>query len=741
MRILVILLQLLVLLGFALSPTIAAAQPNGPVATVPSGSIELARLVDLAAQRLRINVDYDAAQLKGVVTLRLEGAVSDDELWALVNRLLAARGFTTVRAAPKAYSVVRLADAAAAVGAAGLAAPDGAPFEGPRPGFTAVTVRPAHRPAKDLVEPLGKVLSKPAGSVSALGDSGLLLVVDLADRVDAALALLRTLDVPTSIVTREIPTRHVTPQALAAAVAQVAAKREAISGEKVPGEIVALPTGSSVLLICPPEREAFWRDLAAALDQRERIETRTYPTRSHAPKDVANLVEQTLLRPGAAADERVSVIIDDLTGSVIVTATPTQHQEIAALIERLGSALAPPARIVRSFVIRNRPASELHAVLDQLLNAGAVVAPAVPEPAPADGVIPDPDLRPWPQGTRESSEASAATRQPPATAGSRPPLNGAPVVPADRAINFTIDEATNSLIAVGEARLLDQIEPLLRTLDVRQPQVMLEVLIVSLTDAQTVDLGVELQQIQISNDVRIRLASLFGLSGAQGSGNGAMPPPAGLGFTGSILSPGDFSILIRALQTINRGRSLSMPRLLVANNEQGTLNSVLDVPFASTNASNTVTTTSFGGSRPAGTQVSITPQIGTGDYLTLDYSVSLSSFAGAAANANLPPPRQENRIQSVATIPDGYTVAVGGIELQTDGTGISQVPGLARIPLLGEAFKSRSKNTSKTRFYVFIRASIMRSTTFEDLKYLSDQSVAAAEVDDGFPEVEPRVIR
>ncbi len=69
------------------------------------------------------------------------------------------------------------------------------------------------------------------------------------------------------------------------------------------------------------------------------------------------------------------------------------------------------------------------------------------------------------------------------------------------------------------------------------------------------------------------------------------------------------------------------------------------------------------------------------------------------------------------------------------------MPGLARIPLLGEAFKSRSKSTSKTRFYVFIRASIMRSTTFEDLKYLSDQSVAAAEVDDGFPEVEPRVIR
>src|SRR5690606_29942279 len=79
---------------------------------IPAGQIELARLVDLAAQELGLSVEYDAAALKGSATLRLDAGLSGDELWQLVNRVLASRGFTTVRmAGDAAYSVVRLADA------------------------------------------------------------------------------------------------------------------------------------------------------------------------------------------------------------------------------------------------------------------------------------------------------------------------------------------------------------------------------------------------------------------------------------------------------------------------------------------------------------------------------------------------------------------------------------------------------------------------------------------------------
>jgi general secretion pathway protein D len=215
----------------------------------------------------------------------------------------------------------------------------------------------------------------------------------------------------------------------------------------------------------------------------------------------------------------------------------------------------------------------------------------------------------------------------------------------------------------------------------------------------------------------------------------------GPGLTGLILSPGDFSIVLRALQTINKGRSLSMPRLLASNNQQATLDSVLTQPYANTNASNTVTTTSYGGAQDAGTQVTLKPQIGAGDHLNLEYSVSLSAFVGAPASENLPPPKQQNKVQSAASLPDGYTVAVGGIELSSDGQGTSQIPGLGSIPVLGEAFKNRSRNASRSRFYVFIRASILRNETYEDLKYASDMTAQQMGVDDGFPVVEPLVLK
>jgi hypothetical protein len=56
-------------------------------------------------------------------------------------------------------------------------------------------------------------------------------------------------------------------------------------------------------------------------------------------------------------------------------------------------------------------------------------------------------------------------------------------------------------------------------------------------------------------------------------------------------------------------------------------------------------------------------------------------------------------------------------------------------------FKNRSKVNNRTRFYVFIRAHVMRSRGFDDLKHISASDGAAARVDDGFPEVRPRIIR
>jgi type II secretory pathway component GspD/PulD (secretin) len=208
-----------------------------------------------------------------------------------------------------------------------------------------------------------------------------------------------------------------------------------------------------------------------------------------------------------------------------------------------------------------------------------------------------------------------------------------------------------------------------------------------------------------------------------------------------VLDPGNFSAVVRALEAVNEGRSLNMPKVLVDNNQSASLDSVLQTPYASTNASTTVATTSFGGTLDAGTQIEITPQIASGGQLLLDYSVSLSSFTGVPSDPALPPPRQQNKLKSIATVPDGYTVVVGGLEVTTETKSRSSVPVLGDIPLVGALFSTQSKTENKARFFVFLRCNVMRASGFEDLKFASQQDLADAAVDDGQPKMKPRIMR
>lgn len=728
------------------------AQPVNPSIDL-SGQVDVARLVDLCSQRMKLNVEYDATALKalGQVTLRLEAGISDEELWALTNRVLIARGFSTVRVPGKsAYTVVKLSDAAGSGGS-----PDGNQVGEPPAGFRVAAVRSKRRPVKELSEAVSKVLSKPSGSAIVLkeGVEGLLLISDTSPRVEQALSLIDLLDVSAGqITTEEIPVRNYTGQQIATLAAQIAAKRELLSGEKTAGEILASPDNTTVLLVCEAKSAAYWKELIASLDKRDRSDTVTYSPKAFPARDVAKLVEQTVKTAG---DDRWKLVIDDLTGSLIITATAAQHEQIRTLVERLDLTPGVPRRPMRSFVVRNRPVREIQTILDQLIQSGMLAADSgspVNGPAASSGPT---GTTPWPPpqpaaatqpGANVASTSSTPTQpERPSTPRTQTAyLPGAAPKGSASDVSLSSDEGTNTLIAMGEPRILSQIETLLQTLDVRQPQVMLEVLILSLSESQTLDLGLELEKLS-GGETRTRIASLFGLSTRDAAGN--VTAGNGSGLTGVVLNPGDFSVVFRALQSLNKGRSLSMPKVLVTNNQQATLDSVLEQPYSSTNASNTVTTTSFGGSKPAGTQITLKPQIqggasvNEGDHLLLDYSVSLSAFVGAAANSSVPPPRQENKLQSAASLPDGHTVVVGGIELTADGKATSQVPGIGGIPVLGELFKNRSNTASRSRFYVFIRANILRARGYEDLKYLSEVASSEAGVDDGWPVVEPRVMK
>ena len=148
-------------------------------------------------------------------------------------------------------------------------------------------------------------------------------------------------------------------------------------------------------------------------------------------------------------------------------------------------------------------------------------------------------------------------------------------------------------------------------------------------------------------------------------------------------------------------------------------------------------TTSFGGFVQAGIQFAITPHISAANYLRLEYQIQLNSFAGPpmqTGEVTIPPPRDTNLVQSEATVPDGHTIIIGGLRRTIDQETIDKVPLLGDVPLLGYLFRNRIRTNTTSTLYVFIRPLILRDDRFRDLKLISDEEVAATDMDRDWPQ-------
>jgi len=689
---------------------------------VTAQEMRLGDLLGGAAAAVGVPIDFDEGDTQARVTVRIPSAVTPDELWEIASLALASRGLTTVQVpGGAALTVVKLDQAQ------GLARLEEASFLRSRAGFVKLALSLGTDRTEAASEAIKQVLSK-HGSVTAYRESKTLIVSDLRPHVAQALRVIDLFDSTRDAITvDEVPLTRSTPVSLVALLDKITAARKTAFGETLRGSVIADPEGKGLLLMAPRDEKVYWLELIQQLDVGEEVVTRHYSPRRFGLAETAKLVEEVAhsggtLGPGSIAlQESWKLVVDELTGSLVITTTPRLHQRVEDVLNRLEAAAPDARRPIRSFPVRNRGVEDLKGLLEGLLDAGALQEALKPE-AVAGATLP----------TANGPTAPLAN-QPSTVRATNSDALGKDVI-------LTADKSTNRLIAMGEGRVLDELGRLINELDVRTPQVLVEAIVVALTEADTLSLGVELQKLEVDGDVQGRLGSLFGL-GSPDPSIGPLPPLTGTGFSAVVLDPGNFSAVVRALSTVNEGRTVTMPKVLVNNNQPAVLNSVLQTPFASTNASTTVATTSFGGTQDAGTQITVTPQVADGDQLVLAYTISLSAFVGTSADPNLPPPRQENRLQSVVTVPDGFAVVVGGLEIERESTSKSQVPFLGDMPLIGALFGNRTDDENRSRFFVFLRCTVERSQSLEALRYLGEKDFQAAGIEDGWPRLEPRWIK
>ncbi|MCK6486963.1 MAG: hypothetical protein L6R48_01255 [Planctomycetes bacterium] len=695
---------------------------------------ELDKLAELAAQVTGLSLQYQPAKLKGQVRISVQEGLTAAGLWEVFNQALLSQGFTTVISGnPAVYQVVALTEAPAL--AVTATAGDG-DLTYP-PGFS-VMVRPLQALSADAaVKMLGAVFTGQISQVRTFGGDDRRIVIAAPRPMQrAAEAVLAAIDRPgLAAEVRPFRPQRTGPAALQAAATAAWGAVGRIGASARPVEIQVAPDGSQLLLIATAETLPDLERLVQNLDRSEPSETRSYRPRYFGIEEVANLLQQLLrTEKGAPAPE---IIRDKLTSSLVVRGSAEQHRRVEEFLKTLDE--APPAarRQVRTVVVKHRRADEMAKVLAGMIASGAAGAeaagttgggaaqPAAPtqpaaQPAPAPGSAPSPAR---PGGATTVTMAGAET----------------PVV-------LNADIATNVLIILGDPRAIDQVVALASQLDQRQPQVEIEVILVVLSNTDTRTLGVELAGQSNTGGVSRTVSSLFGLSDAGPISPGRVLPVAATGASAVVLNPGDYAAVVRALQTKLDARAVVRTRVVVNNNAKAVVNGVEQQPLTSSNSNSTVATTSISGTTDAGTQVSVSPQISSADYITLSYDITESTFLGQATITStgtvIPPAKRADTLSSVATIPDGFTVALGGLSHRNTGLNRSAVPWIGDVPLLGALFRNDTDSNGDSRFFIFIRANVLRHATFADLRRRADAAtVEAGLADEDGPRPEPQILR
>jgi general secretion pathway protein D len=307
----------------------------------------------------------------------------------------------------------------------------------------------------------------------------------------------------------------------------------------------------------------------------------------------------------------------------------------------------------------------------------------------------------------------------------------------------------NAIIISAPVDVQRNLAELIRQLDVRQEQVLVEAIIVELSDNVARELGVQfliggenvpflatpfsnvnpnildiagglLADEFNENTTTFNGATVTTSTNSAASDllrNNAVGSVLGArgGFGGFAADLGGSSILgaiINAVQEDTNSNILSTPHLTVNNNVKGSILFGQEIPVStgealSGNFDNAFRTIQR---QNVGIELEVTPQINAGNEVRLELEQEVSSIVGPVSDNFNELIINKREIKTTVTVADGEIVALGGLLDDNERETIQKVPFLGDIPLLGELFKSRGRSRVKTNLLVFIRPTILRTT-------------------------------
>ncbi|HAB55467.1 MAG TPA: type II secretion system protein GspD [Cellvibrionales bacterium] len=290
----------------------------------------------------------------------------------------------------------------------------------------------------------------------------------------------------------------------------------------------------------------------------------------------------------------------------------------------------------------------------------------------------------------------------------------------DADINIQSSETNNALIITAPPSILESIETVITELDVKRSQVMIEAIIVEVTDS-------------FSNTLEILWGTSPTLSGGVSSANllgsttstlavsdnpGAALVQSGLNW--GFFRNGSLRSLLHAVASDNNNNVLSTPSIITIDNEEAEILVGSNVPFVTGSQTSAATSTNNPfrtiQREDIGITLKITPKVSKQRTITLAVEQEVESVREEQISAAQDLITDKRSIKTNVLVDDGTILVLGGLIEDRTTRNQTKVPLLGDIPLLGRFFSSDTKTTRKQNLMVFIKTTIIDDLSLAEKK-------------------------
>lgn len=511
------------------------------------------------------------------------------------------------------------------------------------------------------------------------------------------------------------------------------------------GSVTANRAGNSIVVVDFGDNVRRVRDVLRRIDV-DNAATQVVELRNAGAREIAQSLSQ-LVGPGAAgpqggAGPAASVVAIDSSNSIVLRGEPAAVARLAQVAADLDRRAANGTE-VRVYWLEHADAQLLLPVLQQLTGQ------PVTQPTQTQGLSAARSLG-------ASTGANAANIVPPqaaqpaivnATPQAQP---GESIIGRQTAI-VTRFEGANAIVVAASPDTQRTIGEVIRQLDTRREQVLVEAIIVEISDQLAKRLGVQFLlggtpgsdvPLLVTNysNAQPNILTIAGAVGAreldrttttvngqvvttttnsevsdqlaQAAVNSILGATGGLGgFVTNVGRNGIFGTIINAVRSDSASNVLSTPSIMTLDNQEARILVGQEIPITtgqalSNNFDNAFRTIQR---QNVGIQLQVKPQINEGGAIKLAIRQEVSSIAGPVSNNNQELILNKREIETMVTVDDGQIIALGGLLDDNERRTIEKIPFLGDLPALGALFRSKSRSRAKTNLMIFIRPTILRS--------------------------------